>query len=254
MNVARRRVLALAASALAAPQLFAQTPSPRRWRVVAFDGLVVFDTRRVQTLAGQRFPGRGAELAAAWRSRQFEYQWLRTVGERYADFLSVTADSLDFAARSLDLPLSPEARTALLDVYVAPDAWSDAKPALQALRASGQRLALLSNMTAEMLRAGIARAGLGGLFDHVLSTDAVKAFKPAPRAYALGPTVLGSPTKEILFVASAGWDAAGARWFGYPTYWVNRAGAPEESLGVRPDGAGRDLGALLEFVLAQRDE
>src|SRR5690349_7265851 len=102
MNIARRSLLAVTVSALTAPKLLAQSKAPR-WRAVALDGLVVFDTRRVQKLAEERFPGFGAALLTAWRSRQFEYQWLRTTGEQYADFLSVTNDSLEFAARSLGL-------------------------------------------------------------------------------------------------------------------------------------------------------
>jgi len=247
MNIARRSLLALTVGALAAPRLFAQTTAPRL-RAIALDGLVVFDTRRVQTVAEERLPGRGAALVTAWRSRQFEYQWLRTTGEQYADFLSVTDDSLEFAARSLGLELSAETRAALLDVYVTLDAWPDARPALGALRESGLQLALLSNMTAKMLNDGIARAELGGLFDQVLSTDTVRAFKPAPRAYALGPSVLGLPAESILFVASAGWDAAGARWFGYPTYWVNRSAAPAEHLGAHADGVGPDLDSLVRYV------
>jgi hypothetical protein len=30
----------------------------------------------------------------------------------------------------------------------------------------------------------------------------------------------GYRREEILFVASAGWDTAGARWFRYPTFWI----------------------------------
>jgi 2-haloacid dehalogenase len=247
MNIARRSLLALTLGALAAPRLLAQTTMPR-WRAIAFDGLVVFDTRRVQTVAEQHLPGRGAALITAWRSRQFEYQWLRTTGEQYADFLSVTSDSLEFAARSLGVELSAQTRAALMDVYLTLDPWPDAAPTLRILRESGLQLAFLSNMTATMLEDGIARAGLGGLIDHVLSTDTVKAFKPAPRAYALGPSALGLPTESILFVASAGWDAAGARWFGYPTYWVNRGGAPPEHLGAHADGMGPDLGSLVQYV------
>lgn len=251
MNIARRSLLALTVSALTAPRLLAEPISPR-WRAMAIDGLVVFDTRRVQTVAEERFPGFGAALVTAWRSRQFEYQWLRTAGEQYSDFLSVTNDSLEFAARSLGLALSADTRAALLDVYVALDAWPDAMQALHTLHETGLKLAFLSNMTAAMLDDGIARAGFDGLFDCVLSTDAVRAFKPAPRAYALGPSALGFPKESILFVASAGWDAAGARWFGYPTYWVNRNAAPYESLGGQADGAGPDLGSLVRYVRDER--
>ncbi len=49
-------------------------------------------------------------------------------------------------------------------------------------------------------------------------------------------------------MAFAGWDAAGAKWFGYPTFWVNRAGASREELDIVPDGTGRDLQSLLEFL------
>jgi 2-haloacid dehalogenase len=61
---------------------------------------------------------------------------------------------------------------------------------------------------------------------------------------------LGLPHEEIRFVAFAGWDVAGARWFGYPTFWVNRLDLPVEELAVAPDGAGRDLADLVRFVRA----
>jgi 2-haloacid dehalogenase len=55
--------------------------------------------------------------------------------------------------------------------------------------------------------------------------------------------------EEIAFAAFAGWDAAGARWFGYPTFWVNRSNAAVEELGAAPDGIGSGLGDLAKFVL-----
>jgi 2-haloacid dehalogenase len=51
-------------------------------------------------------------------------------------------------------------------------------------------------------------------------------------------------------VAFAGSDVAGARWFGYPTFWVNRLDLPAKELAVAPDGAGRDLADLVRFVSA----
>jgi 2-haloacid dehalogenase len=249
MPIHRREFLALAASALAVHGASAQAPLRRnRVRAVALDGLVVFDVRRTLTLAESAFPGRGAELVNAWRQRQFDYQWLRASGEQYADFLQVTADSLGFAARSLGLVLSADARAALLDVYRELAAWPDARPALQALKDAGLTIALLSNMTAGMLNGGIERAGLRGVVDCVLSTDQVRSYKPARRAYALGADTLRLPNEDILFVASAGWDVAGAKWFRYPTYWVNRSAAPAEELDAAPDGVGRDMNDLVAFV------
>jgi 2-haloacid dehalogenase len=52
------------------------------------------------------------------------------------------------------------------------------------------------------------------IFHHVISTDRIRSFKPDPRAYQLGFDVLGLRKEAILFVAFAGWDVAGSKWFG----------------------------------------
>lgn len=219
-----------------------------RLKAVAFDAFPILDPRPIISLAEETFPGKGAALSEAWRSRQFEYQWLRALSGRYADFEKVTEDALVFAAELLKLDLSPVARKRLIGAYSQLKAWPDATAALGALRESGLRLAFLSNMTIRMLDANIKVAGLEGLFDQVLSTDAVKTYKPDPRAYLLGTTALGVKREEILFVAFAGWDAAGARSFGYPTFWVNRLNQPVEQLDAAPDASGRTLEDLVTFV------
>ena len=101
-----------------------------------------------------------------------------------------------------------------------------------------------------MLAALIDHAGLRGLFEHELSTDAVRTYKPDPRAYRLAIDAFGLRAGQIGFVASAGWDAAGARAYGYPTFWINRPGQPIEQLGARPDAVGRSLADLAGFLRA----
>ncbi len=58
----------------------------------------------------------------------------------------------------------------------------------------------------------------------------------------------GLKRDEIAFVAFAGWDAAGAKSFGYPTFWVNRLNLPVEELGVAPDAIGGNLSDLVTFI------
>jgi 2-haloacid dehalogenase len=252
MSIDRRRFFDLAAAGVVASAfsraLDATDARAPRFEAVAFDAFPVFDPRPIAGLAEALFPGKGAELGNAWRTRQFEYQWLRALGGRYEDFWRTTEDALAFAAAQLLLDLTPEKRDRLMQAYLELKAWADAPTALAALRSAGVRLAFLSNMTAKMLEAGIRNAGLDGVFEHVLSTDRIRAYKPDPRAYRLGTDAFGLETGKILFVASAGWDVAGARWFGYTTYWNNRLGLPPEELGVRPDATARDLSDLAKFV------
>ena len=85
-----------------------------------------------------------------------------------------------------------------------------------------------------------------------MSTDRAHTFKPDPRAYQVGIDTLRLPRDQIVFAAFAGWDAAGAKRFGYPTFWVNRMQALPEELGVRPDASGRSLADLVTFVVPTR--
>jgi 2-haloacid dehalogenase len=254
MKLARREALALSVAGVASSLLAARRSAPAatkpRIRAVALDAFTTFDPRPVAALAEQLFPGKGPTLTSAWRTRQFEYAWLRTLMGRYAPFWQVTEEALVFVARMLGLELTGEKRSRLMQAYLEIDAWPDVRPALESLRAAGIRLALLSNFTAPMLDAAVRNAGLEGIFEPHLSTDRVRAFKPDQRAYRVGVEAFGLAREEIVFAAFAGWDAAGAKVFGYPTFWVNRANAPFEELGVTPDGIGATLRDLMEFVRA----
>ena len=86
-----------------------------------------------------------------------------------------------------------------------------------------------------MLAAVVSSSGLEGQLAHVLSVDAVRAYKPTPAVYELGPRVFRAPASEILFVSSNAWDVAGAKAFGYRTGWSNRAQMPMDNLGAEPD-------------------
>jgi 2-haloacid dehalogenase len=100
-----------------------------------------------------------------------------------------------------------------------------------------------------MLRDNADNAGITQYFDELLSTQANATYKPDPRAYDLGLQRLGLKKEEVVFAAFGGWDAYGARSFGYPTYWVNRFNLPAEKLDVTADATSTDLAGLLEFVL-----
>lgn len=221
-------------------------------QAVAFDAFAVLDPRPVFALAEELFPGKGAELGNAWRTRQFEYTWLRTLAGRYADFWRVTEDALSFAAKAVKLDLDPPKRAQLMNAYLRLSTWPDVPPALRSLKAAGMRLAFLSNLPKRVLEACTQNSGMKGLFEHFLSTDDVKHFKPAPRAYQMAVDAFGLKREAILFAAFAGWDAAGAKWFGFPTVWVNRLNSPVEELSVLPDATCHDLSGLVTFASSHR--
>lgn len=222
------------------------TPFPK---AVIFDAYgTLFDVHSVIAAAEQMFPGHGDALSQLWRLKQIEYTQLRTLaapadapGAHYRPFWDITLDALRFATKKLHLTLGRAAEKRLMDEYVCLSAFPDAVPTLRQLRdaasvsaasassasaggIAGSRpgLAILSNGNPQMLDIAVKSAGMTGLFDHVLSVDTVRAYKPSPAAYALGTQAFGAEPREIVFVSSNGWDVAGASWFGFTTFWLNR--------------------------------
>lgn len=215
---------------------------------IAFDGFPIFDPRSVGQRVISRVPERGRELAQAWSNKLFGNSWLYAAAGQYAPFSEVADNALRYAADSLGLTLSASVREELVGGYARLDAWPDARAALTRLRDAGVRLAFLSNLGEETLRANMARNGLDGAFDHILSTDRVRAFKPSPKAYGMALEAFGLPRSRIGFAAFGGWDAAGAAWFGYRTAWVNRLSVPPEKLGPGPAIVGTNMQAVLELA------
>lgn len=220
-------------------------------KAIAFDAYgTIFDVLSVATLAEQHFPGHGEALAALWRTKQIDYTRLRTMSDRYEPFSRVTRDALVHAMRALGLPRNDEAAVALMRQYDRLAVFPDAAEGLLRLQARGLPLAILSNGDPPMLEAVVDHGGLADVFDHLLSVDSVGRFKTAPEAYALGPSAFGCDASEILFVSSNAWDACGATWYGYRTFWINRAGAVPEELGVTPTATGRSMHDVVDHVLA----
>jgi len=237
----RRDFMIVAGSAAAVGLLFpaarAQNSAATSGKIkaVAFDAFPILDPRPVFARAEEFFPGRGADLSNLWRTRQFEYTWLRTAAERYQNFWQVTQDALNYAGARMGLHLSGEQRDNLMNAYHELAVWPDVRDSLADLRAHGIRMAFLSNFTADMISSNLNAAGLGRFFEKHLTTDQVRAFKPSPRAYQMGIDHFRCRREEIAFAAFAPWDAAGAKWFGYRTLWINRARAPLEELSITPD-------------------
>jgi 2-haloacid dehalogenase len=204
----------------------------------------IFDVHSVAKRAEALFPGRGAALSAAWRTKQLEYSWLRTLMDRYEDFDRVTRASLEWSLESLALEADEDARRSLIDEYRRLSTFPEVPAALEAL-AAARPLAILSNGHPGMLEAVVDHNGLRGRFrGGILSVHAARRFKPDPAVYRIAEETLGVPRALVGFVSSNGWDAAGAKSFGFRAFWVNRGGAPVERLGVRPDAILGDLAEL----------
>jgi 2-haloacid dehalogenase len=226
------------------------TTSAVRFKAACFDAFTIFDPRTLDEAIEREVPGKGVSLASAWRTRLFDYCWLRTLYGRHANFDQVVSNSLDVVLATTKTALTDAARTRILSSWHELKPYPDSAQALRAMRAKGTRLAYLSNLTSSMLDANSKRLGVRDLFEFVLTTDTVQTYKPHPKAYAMGEASFGLGRSDILFVAFGGWDAAGAKSFGLPTIWVNRLGVVPESLGIEADRTVSSLQEVADFLSA----
>ena len=217
----------------------------REISALVFDAYgTLFDVHSVTHLGDTLFPGKGAALSQAWRGKQLEYTWLLSLMGRYEDFNRVTAASLDWALEAQRIVAGEGAKSALMDEYRRLAMFPEVPAALASL-AQSRPLAILSNGHPEMLEAVVDHNGIRDRFrGGILSVHPAGIFKPHPDVYRLAEEALGVPRALMGFVSSNGWDAAGAKAFGFRAYWVNRARAPVEHLGLPPDGVIANLSEL----------
>jgi 2-haloacid dehalogenase len=221
-------------------------------RAVAFDLFTIFDPRGVDERVAA-VVGDVPAFAASWKGKLFEYCFLRAASAKYVDFAQLVRDALAHAARKHEVSLTPAARAQLEAAFCELSPWPDSVAALERIAAQGVRLAPLANYAPRMIDSLFAHAGVGRLFEARISTDAARTYKPDPRAYALAETTFGLPRDQIAFAAFGGWDAAGATWFGLPTFWVNRLNVTAEEL-VAPSATGPDLDRLASWITARAEK
>jgi 2-haloacid dehalogenase len=214
-------------------------PDPSlRVDALVFDAYgTLFDVHSVTRLAETLAPGHGTAISQLWRTKQLEYTWLTSLmgspGLPRADFAEITARALDYALAALRIELGEADRIRLQRSYLELEPFPDVPAALA--RLAPRPRWILSNGTLAMLQPLVRHTGLDAHLDGVLSVDAAGVFKPSPRVYQLAVDRLHLPPARIGFVSSNGWDAIGAKAYGFTAFWINRASAPVDRHGPAPD-------------------
>jgi len=183
------------------------------------------------------------KVSIAWRTKQLEYTWLRSIMDRYVDFWRVTGDALDFALHAHGVD-DDALREDLMSAYLALECYPEVPEVLTTLKDAGMQTAILSNGSPMMLEAAVDSAGLGGLLDEVISVDLLGVYKPAMDVYQLVLERMEVGRGQVSFQSSNAWDAAGAATFGFNVAWCNRFGQARERL---PDGPHAEIRTLAEL-------
>lgn len=190
--------------------------------VVAFDiyGTVV-DPGGIVTALGETFGERASIASRLWRDKQLEFSFRRALMGRYVDFDACTAQALRYVSGELGVELTERQQRVVLEAYLRLPAYPEARRALEALSGAGYRIVALTNGTEKSVRMLLEHAGIGTLFEMILSADSVRSFKPDPAVYDLLERT-GVPREQVWLISGNPFDVIGAKAHGLKAAWVRR--------------------------------
>jgi 2-haloacid dehalogenase len=201
-----------------------------RIRAAIFDAYgTLLDVHAAMARHAKRIGDHWQAVSAAWRQKQIEYTWVRSLTGRaqHRDFWHLTEDALAWAAARHGIA-DAALLAGVLQSYRRLDAYPEVPAVLGQLKEQGVARAILSNGEPGMLRDAVHAAGVRDLLDDVLTAESAGVFKPDPRVYRLATDRFGLNVADMAFISSNPWDAFGARCFGFRVFWVNRQGQPAE--------------------------
>ena len=163
--------------------------------------------------------------------------------DAFLNLEETTEDSLAKAMADYGMEGEPRPYVEMLDrMWRNAKAYPDTAPALA--RLGDLPRAVVSNADDAFLKDILRRNGLR--FDHVVTSEAVRVYKPRARIFEVALERLRAPAaEEVLHVGdSLTADIEGAARIGMRTVWVNRMGVVRGASDPHPDHEIRDLSAL----------
>lgn len=213
-------------------------------QALAFDHYgTLFDKHAVGRIMEERFPGRGDELGRLWFSTLKQYCFLSGMMERYLSWDELTRRSLVYAGKSLGLSIDERLHDDLIQADLVLPPFPEVPAALARLSAKFT-LVVLTMASPWMVEASQKHAGVDHFFKDLISAEPHRVYKPGAKAYELAVDRLGLAKENIGFVSGNSFDVIGGKHFGFPTFWLNRSGAPLDELGPQPDLVVSNLSEL----------
>ncbi len=123
----------------------------------------------------------------------------------------------------------------------------DVRPELEAARARGWRLAILTNSDRDLIEASIAAIGVP--FDHAVVASEIGSYKPAHRHWEAFAETTGR-LPDVHVAQSHFHDVVPASALGVSTVWINRLGERAEPAPTRELPTLEGLAGTLEELVA----
>lgn len=194
-----------------------------------------------------------ASVRYTWFQQMLQLAMVTIITDSYRDFGTIGQAALKMVAARRGVELSEDRLRSVLSRIRELPPHREVPGALRRLAGAGVRLAALTNSTQQVAEAQLTNAGLGPLFEQILSADSVRRLKPAREPYLMAAQRLGVEPAQVLLVAAHAWDVAGAMHAGCAAAFVARPGMVLDPLAPEPDVVAADLEEVANAVLKQAE-
>ena len=157
-----------------------------------------------------------------WFQKILQMAMTSAATNTYQDFTVLAPSALRSMAETQGVELPVDAVPRLGAALAAIQPFPDVVDGMTSLRDAGWTTVALTNSALASVMAQVEATGLAPLFDHVVSVDAVKCYKPQAAPYLHALEVGGGEPSTTWMVACHDWDLHGARAVGIQTAFIAR--------------------------------
>lgn len=186
------------------------------------------------------------QAASLWFSTLLHYSLVETVCNRYQNFSEIGVAAFKLIQNNFDKSYSETEIQAILSSIDKLQAYPEVPDVLKNL-SKDYTLMAFSNGKPEVLNNQLEYAGIIQFFDHVLSVEGCRKYKPHHEAYEFALKKSSANAREAFMIAAHGWDVAGAAYAGMKTAFVER-GKNIYSLAPKPSYLIKDLSELEKML------
>ena len=158
-------------------------------------------------------------------------------------------DAFD-AALTQESDLRPHERAGVLESFGELAPHPDVEPALRRLVEGRIRVVTLTHGSPGVAEAGLERGGISPLVERSLSSEVIRAWKPAREVYLWAAGTCGVEPGRMALVAAHGWDVLGAQRAGLTGAWFPRSERVHPAVYEAPHVTAADLAGVVDALLA----
>ena len=185
-------------------------------------------------LATKGWKGEPGSFVTWWRRTHFENSMIDALIDRgHTPYRQIGHRAVSYVMDRCGIAYTQDEVRWLVDEIEKLKPFPDVIAALEKLRGSGYKLAILSNGDRDMLKA--AGPHIGFAFDHVISVEEAGYFKPHWKTYAKATELIGLDRSSVLFVANHAFDCIGAKAYGMRAAFIDRRERPFGDTPHQPD-------------------